>query len=80
MAVPTYDKFFNPLLLALRNLGGSGSVAEIEEEVAKVMTLSEKNIEELHRGKASAISLLPGYPVTWLILAPIVSSRTFDMT
>ncbi len=33
MSVPTYDKLFNPLLRAMHDLGGSGSVSETEEKV-----------------------------------------------
>ena len=29
-----YDDLFNPTLKALKNLGGSGSVSEIEEQIA----------------------------------------------
>jgi len=33
--VPTFDQLMNPLLEALRSLGGSGSIDEINEPLAK---------------------------------------------
>ena len=47
MTVPTYDMLFNPLIIALNNLGGSGSVEEIDNEVIKLLNLSEADTEEL---------------------------------
>ncbi|MGI6717949.1 MAG: hypothetical protein ACOX4D_02160 [Bacteroidales bacterium] len=34
-----YDDLFNPTLKAIKNLGDSGSVTEIEEEVIKILNL-----------------------------------------
>jgi hypothetical protein len=42
MPVPTYDGLFNPLLRAMRELGGSASVAEQEDKVAELLNLSEE--------------------------------------
>lgn len=46
--VPTYDEMMNPLLEALRNLGGSGAIEELANEVAEVMQLSDEQQEVLH--------------------------------
>lgn len=46
--VPTYDEMMNPLLEALRDLGGSGAIEELANEVAKVMHLSDEQLEILH--------------------------------
>ena len=48
MAVPKYDEMFNPLLQALRNLGGSASIPEQEDEVALLLKLSEAELAEIH--------------------------------
>ena len=42
-----YDDLFNPTLKALKKLGGSGAVSEIEEEVAQILNLSEDAINEI---------------------------------
>ncbi len=56
MPVPKYDQLFNPLLQALRELGSSASVAELEDRVASFLQLSEEDISIIHKaiGRASA--------------------------
>lgn len=61
MAVPTYDELFNPLIKALQNLGGSASIPEQEEEVAKLLMLTDKEIAEIHRGNRTKLS----YRLAW---------------
>jgi len=56
-----YDDLFNPTLQALHALGGSASVPEIEEEVSKILNLSEEEINEIHRGSITKIS----YRLAW---------------
>lgn len=56
-----YDRLFNPLLAALDNLGGSGSVSELEEEVAQILQLSEDEINDMHQGNRSKFS----YRLAW---------------
>jgi restriction system protein len=61
MPVPTYDGLFNPLLRAMRELGGSASVAEQEDKVAGLLDLSEQEASEIHRGNRSKLS----YRLAW---------------
>ncbi|MFA6096035.1 MAG: restriction endonuclease [Candidatus Paceibacterota bacterium] len=61
MAIPTYDNLFNPVIKALHELGGSGSIAEIEEKVANLLKLSEDEINEIHRGNRTKL----GYRLAW---------------
>lgn len=44
-----FDDLFNPTITALHSLGGSGSVEEIEEEVAKILNLSDLQVNEIHQ-------------------------------
>jgi len=46
--LPTYDSLMNPLLGALRQLGGSGSVDEIYEKVAELEDIQEEILAKLH--------------------------------
>lgn len=48
VAVPTYDSMMNPLLQAIRDLGGSGTIEEINGRVIEIMSLSDDQIEVLH--------------------------------
>jgi restriction system protein len=56
-----YDDLFNPTLTALQNLGGSGSVPEIEEQVATTLKLTDEQINEIHRGNTSKFT----YRLAW---------------
>ena len=46
--LPTYDSLMNPLIQALRQLGGSGSIDEIYEKVVEIENTSEDVIAKLH--------------------------------
>ena len=46
--VPTYDKLLIPTLEALKILGGSGSIEEINEKVYEVAKLSQETLEIPH--------------------------------
>jgi restriction system protein len=61
MAVPTYDNLYNSLIQALKQLGGSGSVSEIEEKVAEILKLSEEDLNEIHRNNTTKFS----YRLAW---------------
>jgi restriction system protein len=43
--IPTYDRMMNPLLQALRQLGGSGTIEEIHDEVIDILQLSDEQID-----------------------------------
>ena len=50
--VPTYDQLMNPLITALLELGGSGSIDEIYERVVQQLQLPEDVLSVLHGPKA----------------------------
>lgn len=56
-----YDDLFNPTLTALQNLGGSGSVPEIEEQAATILKLTDEQVNEIHRGNTSKFT----YRLAW---------------
>jgi restriction system protein len=51
--IPTFDELMNPLIKALRDLGGSGSIDEIYEKVIENLKLSEEILSVLHNPEAS---------------------------
>lgn len=61
MAVPAYDDLFNPLLDAIRTLGGSASIPEQERTVAELLKLSDKDVSEIHRANQTKL----GYRLAW---------------
>lgn len=46
--IPTYDAMMNPLIEALKNLGGSATIEEMFDEVAQIVELSDEQLEILH--------------------------------
>ncbi len=48
MSVPKYHEFFNPLLSAMHQLGGSASLVELDEEAVRQMQLPSEITEVLH--------------------------------
>jgi restriction system protein len=48
MQVPTFSSLMNPLIIALRQLGGSGSVGEIYDKVVEIQAIPEEVLAKLH--------------------------------
>jgi restriction system protein len=46
--MPAYDRLFNPTLVALRALGGSGSIEEIAEQVIKDLQPAQGVVQQSH--------------------------------
>jgi restriction system protein len=61
MSVPSYSDLFNPLLRGIKELGGSASIQEQEEVVAKNLNLSEEDVSLIHRGNRTKFS----YNLAW---------------
>ena len=51
--VPTFDQLMLPLFQALKQLGGSGSIAEIDEKVGELLELPEEVLERPHNPEKS---------------------------
>jgi restriction system protein len=61
MAVPTFDRLYNPIIKALKELGGSGTIAEIEDKTATLLGLTEKEVNHIHKGNRTEF----GYRLAW---------------
>lgn len=66
MTVPKYDELMNPALQALHNLGGSSSISEMEDEVIKILNLSDQDIADIHRGNTTKLSYRLAWARTYL--------------
>jgi len=53
-SVPTFDALMNPLIQALKQLGGSGTIEEIDRKVAQIAELSDAQLEVLHDPQKSS--------------------------
>jgi restriction system protein len=61
-----YDDLFNPTLQALKRLGGSGSVSEIEEAVIQVLGISNEAANEIQSGNRTKLSYRLAWARTYL--------------
>lgn len=49
--VPTFDRLMNPVIEALKILGGSGTIEEINNQVAEIVGLTDEQLEVLHNSE-----------------------------
>src|SRR3954454_4820244 len=64
MKIPTFDRLMNPLLCALKALGGSGSIEEIYDKVVELEKLPEDVLVQLHDPEKSNESEV-AYRLAW---------------
>jgi restriction system protein len=57
VAVPQYHELLNPTLRALRSLGGSATIAELDEEATRSLNLSEEDLVVPHGDRGSKSEL-----------------------
>ena len=66
---PSYDAFMNPLLHALKALGGSGTIEEINTKVIELVGLSDEQLEIIHdpeRGSQTEVEYRLAWARTYL--------------
>lgn len=76
MAVPTFDNLFNPLLRALQQLDGSGSNPETEAKIAENLNLTDKEINEIHKGGRTKLNYNIAWARTYLKLYGLIEKST----
>jgi len=64
LPMPTFDSMMNPLLQALRHLGGSGTIEEIDNEVVDILQLPDDQIDIIHDPDRGSITEV-GYRLAW---------------
>lgn len=62
--IPTFDQMMNPLIQALKSLGGSGTIEEIEDKVTEILHLSDEQLEVLHNPEKGGQTEI-GYRLAW---------------
>lgn len=62
--MPTHDKLMNPIIKALHDLGGSGTVKEIENSVVKLENIPD-SIADVPHGNGSSTEI--GYRLAWAL-------------
>jgi restriction system protein len=65
--VPTYDALLLPILQGLKNLGGSGTIEEINDEVIRILNLSDEVLNVFHGNTSkSEVEYRSGWTRTYL--------------
>ena len=67
--VPTYDEMMNPVLEALKELGGSGTIHEIDARASEIAGLTDEQLEVLHnpeRGTQTEVEYRLAWTRTYL--------------
>jgi len=62
--VPTFDTFMNPVIQALKSLGGSGTIEEINDKASEIAGLSDEQLEVLHKPEKGGQTELE-YRLAW---------------
>lgn len=62
--MPTFDSLMNPLLEALFELGGSGSIDEIYEKVVEMQNIDDELVSVSHNPEKSNLTEI-GYRLAW---------------
>jgi restriction system protein len=76
-SVPTHADLMNPLLSALRELGGSATIEEINTRVAETQNLSEEQLQLPHpRGRGSEIDYRLAWTRTYLKAYGLLENST----
>jgi len=66
MSLPKYDSLFNPSLEAIKKLGGSASISELNEEVAKSLHLTDEEISQPHDERRTELQYRLAWARTYL--------------
>jgi restriction system protein len=74
-----YDELMNPVILALKALGGSGTNAEINDKVAEIVNIPSEQLEVLHnpeKGGMTEIEYRLMWTRTYLKIYDIIENST----
>jgi len=63
--IPTFDAFMNPVIQALKTLGGSGTIEEINNKVIEITELPDEQTEVLHKPEKGGGSTEVEYRLAW---------------
>src|SRR5258706_3704504 len=79
MPVPKYDALFNPVLEAIRRLGGSASVNELDEEVARGIRLTDEDVAQLHDERRTELQYRLAWARSYLKAASYIDNSERDV-
>lgn len=69
ISVPTYDELMNPVIQALKQLGGSGTIKEINNKACEIAGLTDEQLEvphNPHKGSQTKVEYRLAWTRTYL--------------
>lgn len=63
LLAPSYRELIEPLFIVIKNLGGSATNNEIRDNIIKTLNLSDKIVNEVHKGDGCKLEL--DYQLAW---------------
>lgn len=75
--LPTYDSLMNPLIKAIKALGGSATIEELNTKIAEIAGLTDKQLEILHdpdRGGGTEVEYRLAWTRTYLKIFGILEN------
>jgi len=66
MTIPSNDMLFTPVLQAIKRLGGSASIAELDSEVIKSLSLTDEDATKMHNERQTELVYRLGWVRTAL--------------
>ncbi len=63
--IPSYDSLMNPVIRALKELGGSGTIEEISNRVIEIADLTDEQTEVLHKPETGGGQSEVEYRLAW---------------
>lgn len=72
----TYDELIVPTHQAIKNLGGSGTISEISENIIEQLLLSEEDIDDIHRGSTTKLEYRSAWARTYLKRAGYITNSS----
>lgn len=71
-----YNELFEPVIIVLQSLGGSGTINEIEEKVIETLKLSDEEINDVHRGSTTKLTYRLAWARTYLKRYGLIENST----
>ena len=72
--VPQFLKYFNPLIGALKDLGGSGTPSEVKDKVVEIMNIPDEEIDKKIKSGSSRILNQIAWARMYLVKANFLDS------
>ena len=76
VSIPTHDSLMNPLIQALRELGGSASIKELNSKVVEIAGLTDEQMEVAHGNHRSEVEYRLAWTRTYLKAYGLIDNST----